>query len=154
MNDLAKYVIEHCVRGDCIYGECADTSAKKFQPDGHTVDVQFFKVVLKNSGLNDTDKEIIKNDFERLIKNHKGIYRDIDIFDGNEYNFIDIGAWIGNQGVALTFMDMGELLGMWSVVTPNSVASNFSEETKSMLADAGYVSIRVGTNMFNNDNVR
>lgn len=154
MNDLAKYVIEHCVRGDCMCGECTDVSAKKFQPDGYTADVQFFKVALKNSGLTDADKEIMRNDFIQLIKNHKGIYRDIDIFDGNEYNFIDIGAWIGNQGIALTLMGMGELLGMWKVATPNRVAPDFSEETRSMLAEAGYISIIVEMNMFNNNIIK
>lgn len=90
MDDLAKYVVEHCIRGVCTYGKCVDVPAKKFQPDGHAVDVQFFKVALKNSGLTDADKEIIKKDFIRLIKNHKGIYKDIDLLDEDEYNFVDI----------------------------------------------------------------
>ena len=151
MGDLTKYIIDHCIRGTCMCGKCADVPAKKFQPDGHTVDVQFFKVALKNSHLTDADKEIMNNDFVRLIKNHKGIYNDIDIFDGDEYNFVDIGAWIGNQGMALELMGMGELLGLWKVVTPNRLAPDFSEYTRSMLAGAGYISIKYnGKNEENN----
>lgn len=142
MGDLIKYIVDNCIRGVCTCGKCTDTSAKKLQSDGHTVDVQFFKVALKNSGLTDKDKEIIKNNIIQLIKNHKGIYSDIDIFDGNEHNFVEIGRWIGNQGIALELMAMGELLGLWEVATPNRLASDFSEETRNMLAEAGYISIK------------
>ena len=143
MDDLAKYVIEHCVRGTCTCGKCVDVPAKKSQPDGHTADVQFFKVALKNSQyLKDTDKGKIKNDFIQLVKNHQGIYRDINILDGNEHNFIDIGRWIGDQGLALMLMGMGELLGIWKVDTPNKLAPDYSEETRNMLAGAGYISIQ------------
>lgn len=150
VNDLAKYVIEHCIRGDCTCRKCDDMSVKKFQPDGHVADVQFFKVVLKNPDLTDTDKEIIKNNFILFIKNHKGIYRDIDIFDGDEHGFIDIGAWIGDQGIALTLMGMGELLGMWHVITPNRLVPDYSEETRDMLAEAGYILIRINNMNGNN----
>lgn len=142
MDELAKYVIDHCVRGVCTCGKCVDAPAKKFQPDGHTVDVQFFKVILKNSRLTDVDKEVMKNNFIKLIKNHKGIYDEIDLFDGNEHNFVEIGGWIGSQGVALELMGMGELLGLWKVATPNRLAPDFSAETRSMLAGAGYISIK------------
>lgn len=153
VNDLAKYVIKHCIRGDCIYGECTDIHAEKFQPDGYTIDIQFFKVALRNSDLTGTDKEIIKNDFLRLIKGHKGVYRDIDILDGEEHSFIDIGAWIGDQGIALTLMGMGELLGIWNVITPNRLVPDYSKETRDMLAGAGYILIRVG-NMNNNNIIK
>ena len=100
MDNLTKFVAEYCVRGSCTCGKCVDTPSKKFQPDEHTVDLQFFKVALKNNP-SISDKEIIKNEFIRLIKNHRGIYNDVDLFDGNEHNFIEIGGWIGNQGVGL-----------------------------------------------------
>jgi hypothetical protein len=144
MNNLAKFVVEQCIRGDCICRECIDAS-EKFQPNGHSVDVHFFKVVMRKSELTSADKEIIKNNFIILIKNHKGIYKDIDIFNGGEYDFIEIGAWIGDQGIALTFMAMGELLGIWNVITPDRVASDLSEETKDMLAKAGFISIQYKT---------
>ena len=142
MGGLAEYVFENCIRGTCMCGKCPDVSAKKFQPDGHTADVQFFKVALKNSRLIDVDKDVIKKNFIQLIKSHKGIYSEIDLFDGDEHNFIEIGRWIGNQGVALELMGMGELLGIWKVATPNRLAPDFSEETRNMLAQAGYILIK------------
>ena|SRR3990167_8084804 len=142
MGGLAEYVFENCIRGTCMCGKCPDVPAKKFQPDGHTADVQFFKVALKNSRLTDVDKDVIKKNFIQFIKSHKGIYSEIDLFDGNEHNFIEIGRWIGNQGVALELMGMGELLGIWKVATPNRLAPDFSEETRNMLAQAGYILIK------------
>lgn len=63
---LAKYIIDHCIRGACTCGKCIDAPAKKFQPDGHTADVQFFKVALKNTRLTDVDKEVMKNNLIQL----------------------------------------------------------------------------------------
>lgn len=142
---LVKYIVENCIRCACTCGKYIDTVDNKFQPDGHTVDVQFFKVTLKNSNgsrLTDADKDIIKKDLIQLIKNHVGIHKDIDILDGNEHDLIEIGGWIGSHSAALMLMGMGELLGMWNVVTPNRIASDFSEETRKMLADAGFITIR------------
>ena len=142
MGDLAKYVIEHSIRGICTCGKC-NAPVKKFQPDGHTVDLHFFKVALKNSqDLADADKAIIRKNFIQLMKSHKGIYNGINILDGKEYNFIDIGRWIGDQSLALMLMGMGEILGVWKVATPDRLAPDFSEETRNMLAGAGYISIQ------------
>ncbi len=144
MSILTKYIVGHCIRGACTCGRCIDAppDAKNLQPNGHTVDVQFFKVALKD---NTSDKEIIKNELIKLIKEHKGEFRDIDLFDGKEHNFIEIGGWIGDQGLALMLMGMGELVGIWKVATPNRIASDFSEETRTMLAQAGYISITFRT---------
>lgn len=142
MNDLAKYIIDHCIRGACMCGKCSDVHVEKSQPDGHTVDVQFFKVALKTPILTDADKEVMQKNFIQLVKDHKGIYNETDLFDGNEHNFVEIGGWIGNQGIALELMGMGELLGIWKVITPDRLAPDFSEETRSMLAEAGYISIK------------
>lgn len=144
MSILAKYIVEHCTRGACTCGRCIDAppDAKNLQPDsvGHTVDLQFFKVALKDNPL-DVDKEIMKDELIPLIKGHKGDFCDVDLFDGKEHNFIEIGGWIGDQGLALILMGMGELIGIWKVATPNRIAPDFSEETRTMLAQTGYISI-------------
>lgn len=146
MDSLAEYVFENCIRGVCTCGRCVDAPAKKFCPDGHTADVQFFKVALKNSKLTDVDKEVMKNNLIQLVNNHKGIYGELDLFDGDEHNFVEIGGWIGNQGIALELMGMGELLGIWKVATPDRLAPDFSEDTRKMLAGAGYISIKYNGN--------
>lgn len=143
MSQLTKFVIEHATRGDCKCGNCSKNNAipnKNNTISRPFIDVQFFKVLLKENP-SDEDKKVIKNDLIQLIKNHKGEFREINLFDGEEHNFIDIGAWIGDQGLALMLMGMGELLGIWELRTPNKVAPDFSDETKMMLAEAGYISI-------------
>ena len=142
MSELVKYVVEHTMRGECTCGQRIDVSpnTKKNQSNDHIADVQFFKVVLKNNP-SDADKEIMKNDLIQLIKNHKGEFNEVNLFDENEHNFIEIGGWIGDQGLALMLMGMGELLGIWELRAPNKLAKDFSDETKMMLAQAGYVTM-------------
>lgn len=118
MSELIKYIVEHAVRGACMCGECVDTqpNPEECQPRGHTVDMQFFKVSLRNNPS--------KDDLLALIKSHKGEFNEVDLLDGNEHNYIEIGGWIGDQGLALTLMGMGELLGIWELLTPNSLMAS------------------------------
>lgn len=134
-SELIKYITEHTIRGDCTCGKCADASPnpKESQPRGHTADVQFFKVSLKNSPS--------KDDLLVLIRNHKGEFNDIDILDGSEHNYIEMGGWVGDQGLALTLMGMGELLGIWKLLTPNNLVPSLAEEAKMRMAGMGLVSI-------------
>lgn len=143
MGDLIEYIVEHCVRGTCTCEKCMDVSDEKIEQDVHTADIQFFKVTLKNSHcMSHIEKNAVKDNFIRFINNHKGVHKDIDIFDGKEHDFIEIGAWIGDNDMALMLMGMGELLDMWKVITPDRVASEFSEETRRMLTDAGCILIK------------
>lgn len=155
MSILSKYIVGHCIRGACTCGRCIDAppDAKDLQPNGHTVDLQFFKVAMKGDPL-DVDKEIIKDELINLIKEHKGDFCDIDLFDGKEHNFIEIGGWIGDQGLALMLIGMGELIGIWKVATPNRIAPDFSEETRTMLAQAGYISITFKDKNLNDKNLK
>ena len=135
MSELIKYIVEHTIRGACMCGECIDApiNPEKCQPKGHTADVHFFKVAL----VNNPSKDGLLN----LIKNHKGEFNDIDLFDGGEHNYLEIGGFIGDQGLALTLMGMGELLGIWKLMTPNSLMPLLSDDVKSQMAGMGMISI-------------
>ena len=65
---------------------------------------------------------------------------DIDVFDGAEHNYIDIGAWIGDQSAALAFMGMGNLLGLWELTTPLSMG--LPADMCNTLAQNGMISIK------------
>jgi len=139
MTDLIEYIRNHTIRGACTCGKCIDApnDPKQYQPDGHTADVQFFKVALKNN----PDKEVLL----QLIKNHNGEFNDINIFDGNEHNYIEIGGWIGDQGDALLLMGLGKLLGIWKLLTPASMLGDLiSDDLKMQMAGGGMVSIQAG----------
>lgn len=33
-------------------------------------------------------------------------------------SYTQLGVWLGDQGIALAFMGLGEVLGLWKVITP------------------------------------
>lgn len=132
-NGLGEYINEHATRGPCTCGRCIDAPQHpgEHQPVGHVSEVVFFKVSLKNK----PDPLI----FKRLIENHNSTYCDIDLFDRKEHSYLEIGAWVGDQGIALTLMGMGELLGVWKLLTPASLG--ISGELAEQMAGMGMISI-------------
>lgn len=140
MSELSRYITNHVVRGACMCGECIDTPSdpSRYQPKEHTSDLQFFKIALKDC----PDKEKVKEELIRLIKEHNGEFCNIDLFDGKEHNFIDIGGWIGDQGLALMLMGMGKLLELWTLLTPNTLFPDFPDDLKMKMAGSGFVAIK------------
>ncbi len=131
MINIAGYVSNHTVRGECQCKQCCDAQGDK-QPDGHTADLIFFKVAAKDNPS--------KDEFERLSKDHMGEYGDVDPFDGQEYNYMQLGGWIGDQGLAMQYMGLGKLLGCFELVTPKILP--IPDDLQMELAQAGFVSIQ------------
>lgn len=79
-----------------------------------------------------------------LIKaSSKGVFQDVSVErlqDGPSY--IELGAWIGDQGLALALMGLGERLGLWSVVTPDTLGID-DEKLASHLMGMGFVMVAV-----------
>lgn len=132
MSDLTEYVLKHATRGECKCGKCADRGDRP-DPDGHLADLFFFKVGVAGKPDGDT--------LRRLISEHKGEYADCNPLDGAEHSYIELGGWIGDQGLAMMLMGLGSHLGLWSVMTPNNMMPGLDEETKKMVAGMGLVSI-------------
>ena len=131
---LTEYARVYSNRGECQCGQCIDRG-NKLDPQGHVADLMFFKVALKA----DPNAETLK----RLIADHKPEFNDpIDLFDGNEHGYMEIGAWIGDQSYTLVLMGMGHLLGLWDLLTPNSVMPDLPADLKMQMAGAGMISIR------------
>ncbi len=135
MSELIDYVTSNVTRGECRCGKCFDDSGSPelHQPSGHTSDLVFFKVASTGSA----DKEKLKE----LIKAHKGEYNEVDPFDGKEHSYIELGGWVGDQGIALMLMGLGEILGIWKLMTPKTVFKNFPEDMQMQMAGNGYVTI-------------
>lgn len=112
MSDLADYVVMHTVRGECQCGLCIDRGDKP-EPTGHTVDMIFFKVA---SAGESTSRE-----FKRLTALHRGEFNDVDPFDRNTHSYIELGGWIGDQGLAMQYMALGVLLGVFELHTPDTL---------------------------------
>ena len=135
MSSLIDYVLMHAVRGECQCGRCFDNSGtpQNNQPNGHTADLCFFKMAAANNPS--------KDELTVLIKSHRGNYNEVDLFDGKEHSYIEIGGWIGDQGLALMLMGLGEILGIWRLMTPKTIFKNFPEDMQMEMAGNGYVTV-------------
>jgi hypothetical protein len=136
--NLVDYVMAHSERGACLCGKCADAvfDPADRQPVGHTADVVFFQVSAKDADAN-TLKE--------LVKAHHGDYCQVDLFDGQEHGYMELGAWIGDQGLAMQLMGLGAILGLWNLLTPKSMLGKFVNDDLAMkMAGMGMVTIQVG----------
>lgn len=133
MDKLIEYVMQHSERGACQCGRCMDAPDKpaEHQPEGHTADLVFFKV----SATNAPDADELR----ALIKAHEGTYAQPDLFDGAEHGFMEIGGFIGDQGLALQLMGVGSLLGLWKLYTPMTLGITGAPAMQ--MAGAGLVTI-------------
>lgn len=112
MSKLGEYVMAHTERGACRCGHCCDApeNPEEHQPNGHTVDLFFFEV--SKRGGPDPDQ------MRELVQEHEGVHNEVDLFDGGEHGYMELGGWIGDQGLAMQMMGLGALLGLWKVFQP------------------------------------
>lgn len=129
--ELGSYVVKHSKRGQCRCGRCIDGGQE--QPSGHTSDVYFFEVAANDYIPDGTE-------LTRLIKEHEGAFNEINLFDGKEHGYIELGGWVGDQGVALQLMGLGEILGLWKLMTPKMLP--LPKELQDKLAGMGMVTIQ------------
>lgn len=138
MKTLQDYVMANAERGACKCGKCADAppNPEQHQPAGHTADLVFFEV----SARNGADAETLK----RLVReNRQGEHCDVDVLDGKEHSYLELGGWIGDQGMALTLMGLGSVLGVWKLLTPKTVLGDLIPKALQMqMAGQGYVSVQ------------
>lgn len=109
---LRNYVLAHMERGECKCGRCIDRGDRP-DPTGHTVDMMFFVASPKDQP--DADE------LRRLIREHKGEFCEVNLFDGVDHSFMGLGGWIGDQGLALLFMALGSQLGLFRLLTPRTM---------------------------------
>lgn len=132
MKTLIAYVTSHAVRGSCQCGKCIDQPGMPYQPDGHTADMVFFKVA-NHGGSADELRTLVS-------EAKKGFYGDVDLFDGLEHNYLELGGWIGDQGYALMLMGLGNVLGLWHLLTPVNMLGLDGEQAMKM-AGMGMVAV-------------
>lgn len=118
--NLAQYITEHTT----MVGD-----------ENGTADVFFFCVK--------KDDKADAEELKKLISEQKGEYCEIDLLDKKEHGYIEIGAWIGSQELALRLMGLGSLLGLWNLMTPMSILGfKKDEDICKDMAGAGYVIIQ------------
>jgi hypothetical protein len=96
---LSEYVSTFAVRGACTCGRCIDAgdAPETRQPNGHTADVYFFKVAAADGA----NREALL----AAIEEHKGEFCECNPMDGSEHNYMELGGWVGDQGLALMLID-------------------------------------------------
>jgi len=132
--EVGQYVAEHTERGECKCGRCADVGDKPDPAGPHTIDMIFFKVARKG--------EPDAQEFKRLTEAHLGEFEECNPFDGKEHGYIELGAWIGDQGAALLYMALGSLLGVFELLTPRNMLPDIDDETAMSLAGKGLVTVK------------
>lgn len=99
-------------------------------------DMCFFKVTLRDIPATAA--------LERLVRARASGEHAVNVFDHNEHSFIELGAWLGSQELALRLMGLGALLGLWQLLTPKTVlGDNVTPAQIDDLAGRGMVTIVV-----------
>lgn len=136
MSPLADYVVNHTLRSACTCGKCIDAGDPNVFLLPHTVNMYFFNVC----AVNNPDAA----EFKKLVAEHTGSFCDCNPFDGKEHSYMELGGWIGDQGLAMQFMALGELLDCWKVMQPGMIFDVNDPKMKGIadqMAGMGMVSI-------------
>lgn len=138
MKELIEYINDYAVEGECQCGKCADgmENAEDHQPEGDIVDMVFFNV---GAGVG-----VEKGQLEELVKaNVKGVHCDVNMFDGKEHSYLEVGGWVGDQKTALMLMGLGAILGLWNLLTPKTmVAPGLDDDVVKGMAAMGMVAVK------------
>lgn len=129
---LADYVANHTERGECRCGKCLDRGDAP-DPEGHTADMVFFRVARRG--------EPTREDFIRLTRGHRGAFGEYDPLDGKGHTYIELGGWMGDQGLALLYMALGALLGVFSLATPRTLFPGIGDAEAMQMAGSGLVMV-------------
>jgi len=84
-----------------------------------------------------------KEEFIKLMNQHKGDHCACDFNDKEEHSYIEIGGWIGDQGIALWFMALGSHLGVFNLMTPSGILPELGKELHAQMAGAGYITVKM-----------
>ena len=127
---LSDYVIKHARRGACQCGLCVDApeNPKAEQPKGHTVDLTFFKVTADGGS---------KEEFVELVKREHSSW-----MDGAEHSYMEVGADMGDQGLALMTIGLGHLLKAWTAMSPDTMMPILPDNMKVKMAGMGMVTLK------------
>ena len=133
MSALVQYVLKHTDRNACTCGKCIVSGENRVMT-GHTADVFFFDVCAKGNPNVD--------EFKKLIAEHSGEFCEVNLFDGEEHGYQELGGWIGDQGLAMQFMGLGVILGLWEVAHPvNMLKLERDNPLAQQMAGMGMVTI-------------
>lgn len=124
MENLIHYVITHSSR------------MVPFPDMKASADMIFFHVIANDANA---------DELRMLVKHNttKGAFCNVDPLDGHEHSYLELGGWIGDQGLALSLMGLGSLLGLWTLMTPRTVfGDSVDDDAVRYMAGSGYITIK------------
>jgi hypothetical protein len=126
--NLHQYVLENTIRGACTCGKCIDApdNPEQKQPEGHTVDMAFFKVSKRDTADAKTFRSLVETEYPHWL-------------EGGERSFIQMGAEMGDQGIAIATIALGDLLDVWQALTPAKLS--VPPEAAIRMAEMGLLSL-------------
>jgi len=129
---LYEYIIAFAIRGACTCGWCIDAvnNPEIHQPEGHTINMVFFKVAKKDGANKEDFLSLVETEFPHWL-------------DGKEHNYIQMGAEIGDQGIAIMCIALGHLLGIWQALTPALLLGALPDDIQKQMAGMGMLSMKV-----------
>ncbi len=105
MTELVNYIIEHTERGECQCGQCCDKQPDRPAP-GHSVDLVFFWVSTRNEPTAERLRWLLESQYPDVPRLSEGP------------SYLELGAELGDQGIAICLIGLGHLLKLWQAVTP------------------------------------
>ena len=123
MKELIEFIEQHTIRGECQCGKCCDKGPDIPAPT-HSVNVHFFWV----STTGNPDRER----FVELLEQ----YPEPERLKGGP-SYLELGGVLGDQGLALKLIGLGELLGVWKAITP--ALFHMEGEEADALAGNGFI---------------
>jgi len=126
---LSDYVLACAVEGACVCSKCRDAQKNpgEKQPEGHTVDLTFFKVSSRG-GHRDEFLSLVHAEYPGWL-------------DGKEHNYLQVGGDMGGPGIALMTIGLGHLLGAWKALSPDTMMPFLHPYLKQQMAGSGMVSL-------------
>jgi|AGTN01.3.fsa_nt_gi hypothetical protein len=106
--NLRQFIAAHSVNLPCTCSE-GDKAGN--------ISMGFFHVELKDAPADAAEQ------LKKLIAEQKPAWcDDVNPLDGQPHDFVELGAWLGDQESALRLIAIGDLLGLWKAYVGNVVA--------------------------------
>ena len=125
MQPLIDYIVNHTQRGECQCGSCCDKLPNREAPT-HSADVCFFWVSTKEDPTKEALLALLEKYYPEMDRLRMGP------------SYIEIGAALGSQQVALLLLGLGELVGLWEVISPKTFGITDPQKAQE-LAGWGFV---------------
>ncbi len=76
------------------------------------------------------------------LKHYRGQFCDLDLFDGNEHGFIEIGSFLGSQELAFRLMALLVHFDLVQLLTPLTLLPKCPRDLMMQMAATGLVTIK------------